>query len=830
MLEASQKAGDFLESPPLGLDFTVAGPAFSEGPGDTIGPYKLREQIGEGGMGLVFVAEQTAPVRRQVALKVCKPGMDTKEVMGRFEAERQALAVMDHPNIAKVFDAGTTDSGRPYFVMELVRGIPITEYCERAKLDTRERLKLFITVCQAVQHAHMKGIIHRDIKPTNVMVTLHDGVPVPKVIDFGVAKALNQRLTEQTVYTQYSQLIGTPLYMSPEQAEFSGLDIDTRTDVYSLGVLLYELLTGTTPFEKQTLAEKGLDEFRRLLREQDPPRPSAKISTLDAAAQSTLALQRGLDPRQLTRSLKGELDWIVMKSLEKDRNRRYESASDFAADVQRYLTDEPVEACPPSAAYRLKKLIHRNWTALATTAIVVTALIIGTAVSVWQSIEATSARRLANERLNNETIALRDAITQGRHAEKQRHLAEANFQKALDAVEQMLTRVADEKLARIPGVESVRKQLLEDAIPFYEQLLEQHSEDPELRFKTAKAWQRIGFIKERIFDDLAGGTAALEKAINIAEAVLRESPNDVRYLEVLAHSCAKLGCLYRDFGPNWPRSEAMLDRGLAACRDLERLLPGNLEHRLIATENQYLLAGIYRWSGREPQAVDLGWEVVQAQRKLLAENPHSARIRGYLMYSLEYQAGMMATRDYEAADRLLAEAESLGEIPRPYDSDEFPRGVLDEPELVLPIVLSRRTLLRFQKKLETLSESEARVSRAITLLEEYRASHPDLVRGCNYWAEAKVNYSRILIAMGRTGEAEHLLRDACRVLLEDYSTALYWPLTGALDVLSSLLNDSGRGDDAELAAIRRKFGVAPDEQPAEDRNSQGIPPPPALPE
>jgi eukaryotic-like serine/threonine-protein kinase len=273
-------------------------------------------------MGVVFVAEQSEPVRRRVALKIIKPGMDTRQVIARFEAERQALALMEHPNIAKVLDAGATEAGRPYFVMELVRGMPITEYCDQAQLDIRGRLELFMTVCQAVQHAHQKGVIHRDIKPSNVLVTLHDGKPVVKVIDFGVAKAVNQQLTERTIYTAHAEMIGTPLYMSPEQAELSGLDVDTRSDVYSLGVLLYELLTGHTPFDRETLVKVGLDEIRRMIRETEPARPSHRISTLKAAA-TTISEQRGIDQRQLTRALSGELDWIVMKALEKDRNRRY---------------------------------------------------------------------------------------------------------------------------------------------------------------------------------------------------------------------------------------------------------------------------------------------------------------------------------------------------------------------------------------------------------------------------------------------------------------------------------------------------------------------------
>ena len=329
-------------------------PPIIEQPGSTIGPYKLLEQIGEGGMGTVFMAEQSQPVRRKVALKIIKPGMDTKQVIARFEAERQALALMDHPNIAKVHDGGTTEAGRPYFVMELVRGIPITDYCDREHLTIPERLDLFVLVCRAVQHAHQKGIIHRDLKPSNVMVTVIDGVPVPKVIDFGVAKATGQSLTDHTLFTAFHQFVGTPLYMSPEQADLAGVDVDTRSDIYSLGVLLYELLTGTTPFDQDTFRTAALDEMRRIVREEEPPKPSARLSTLRDTPTSVSA-NRNANPRQLNRVVRGELDWIVMKALEKDRARRYETANDFAADVMRHLTDQPVGACPPSAWYRFSK-------------------------------------------------------------------------------------------------------------------------------------------------------------------------------------------------------------------------------------------------------------------------------------------------------------------------------------------------------------------------------------------------------------------------------------------------------------------------------------------
>jgi serine/threonine protein kinase/Flp pilus assembly protein TadD len=375
----------------------------AEGPGSRIGPYTLLRLIGEGGMGVVYQAEQTAPVRRTVALKVIKPGMDTKQVIARFEAERQALAMMDHPNIARVFDAGTTGTkdegermkhekeevrqsdssliphsssfgiGRPYFVMEQVRGIPITEYCDREGLSIPERLELFVLVCRAVQHAHQKGIIHRDLKPSNILVTVIDGVAVPKVIDFGVAKATGVSLTERTMHTGLHQFVGTPLYMSPEQADLSGVDVDTRSDIYSLGVLLYELLTGTTPFDAETFRTAAFDEMRRIIREEEPPRPSTRLSALGETL-TTVSANRKADPRHLSWSMRGELDWIVMRALEKDRRHRYETANDFASDVMRYLTDQPVEACPPSAWYRLSTFVRRNRVFLTVGAVVLAAL------------------------------------------------------------------------------------------------------------------------------------------------------------------------------------------------------------------------------------------------------------------------------------------------------------------------------------------------------------------------------------------------------------------------------------------------------------------------
>ena len=407
LLKAHHGAGNFLRQSivmPGGN-----GASTGEGPGMMIGRYKLLQEIGAGGFGLVFMAEQQEPVRRMVALKILKAGMDSREVIARFEAERQALALMDHPNIARVLDGGTTPGGRPYFVMDLVKGIPLTEFCERHQLPVEARLRLFVKVCTGVQHAHQKGVIHRDLKPTNVLVTLHDGEPVPKVIDFGIAKAIGQKLTERTLFTRYEQLIGTPAYMSPEQAEWSGLDVDTRSDLYSLGVLLYELLTGTTPLQKETLARAALDEVRRLIREAEPPKPSTRLTALMSAGnrlsppagirqagpqQETPAnLTDGASLRRRLQAVQGDLDWIVMKALEKDRARRYETVNGLARDVERHLKGEPVVACPPSRLYQFRKLVQRHRLAITAASAVVAALVIGFSVSTWMFFQERAAKR-----------------------------------------------------------------------------------------------------------------------------------------------------------------------------------------------------------------------------------------------------------------------------------------------------------------------------------------------------------------------------------------------------------------------------------------------------
>jgi len=541
LLGAFDRAGGFLNEPAIpSPDPTVrCSLPVAEKAGDKIGRYKLLQQIGEGGCGVVYVADQEEPLRRRVALKIIKLGMDTKQVIARFEAERQALAMMEHPNIAKVLDAGATDTGRPYFVMELVRGIRITQFCDENKLSTEERLKLFVPICQAIQHAHQKGVIHRDIKPSNVLVTINDGVPVPKVIDFGIAKATAGRLTDQTVYTALEQFIGTPAYMSPEQAVMTSLDIDTRSDIYSLGVMLYELLTGSTPFDQKELLKVGIDEMRRTIREQEPPRPSHQRSTMAAEELTTTAKRRRTDVSKLVHLLRGDLDWIVLKCLEKDRARRYETANGLAMDVQRHLNDEPVVARPPSKLYELQKALHRHKFGFAAGAVLMMALTLGGAVSMWQFVEKSRALQRAVEAEQEQAL-----LTQRAEGEAEKNTQFAQFMKdILSAAGPSVARGRD------PAV--LKEILQKTAERVTKELKDQPEVQGDLWFTLGTTYNDIGVHAQAV---LMFGNAAASYRLALGDENTK-----------LALSLGKLG-RYQSFGNNISEGSSNAALGLQIAR------------------------------------------------------------------------------------------------------------------------------------------------------------------------------------------------------------------------------------------------------------------------
>ncbi|MDB5335374.1 MAG: pknB 31 [Planctomycetaceae bacterium] len=514
------------------------------------GRYILQQKIGEGGMGEVWLAKQTEPVKRQVALKLIKTGMDSKAVLTRFEQERQALAMMEHPNIARVLDGGVTPTGQPFFVMELVNGLTLTKFCDEARLTPRQRLELFVPICQAVQHAHQKGIVHRDLKPGNILITMVDGHPVPKVIDFGVAKATGGKLTADTMSTQFGAIVGTLEYMSPEQSGFSGVDVDTRADVYSLGVILYEMLTGLRPIDAARLKQAAAVELLRIIQEEEPSKPSTRLSTNEALP--SLAALRQTDPRKLTALLRGELDWVVMKCLEKRRDRRYETANALGRDIQRYLADEPVEARPPSPGYRFGKFLKRNKGPVIAVCLVLLALvggIIGTTLGLIRAvkaeqlagqrfIEAEQQRQKAADLATAEAAQRRIAERRRQEADQERERADRNFRTARDAVDRMLTRVADE-LRGQPQTERVRRALLDDALQFYQGFLKEKSDDPVIRYEAGLSNFRIGNLY-CFLGDWTEGTDKYRAAIQIFSSLSKSAPKNAAYREQLADSHNRL--------------------------------------------------------------------------------------------------------------------------------------------------------------------------------------------------------------------------------------------------------------------------------------------------
>jgi serine/threonine protein kinase len=792
LLAAHEAAGSFL---PLPME---AGPTESLGPkksvGEQIGPYLLIELIGEGGMGEVWVAKQTEPLNRKVALKLIKPGMDSKVVLARFEQERHTLALMDHPSIARVFDGGLSADGRPFFVMELVNGLPLTKFCDDAKLTPRERLELFVTVCQAVQHAHQKGIVHRDLKPSNVLVTLYDGKPVPKVIDFGLAKAIGGKLTGESLSTQFGSVLGTLEYMAPEQAGFSALDVDTRADIYALGVILYELLTGLRPFDSLRMGKAALDEVVRILREEEPPRPSTRLSTNESLP--SLAAMRKTEPKRLTAMMRGELDWVVMKCLEKDRNRRYETANGLARDVQRYLTDEAVEARPPSAGYRMRKFARKYRRVLATASVFVGLLVLAAVVSTWLAVRATVAESAATQQ-RDEAVKQRQRADEEAAIAKAVHeflqtdlLAQADPYKHTGPSRNVTMRTALDSAAARVGGRFERQSLVEAA----------------LRQTIGEAYHSLGEYEK--------ARQHLERALEIRRRELAEDNLDtLTTMHTLARVLWRLG---RDSPEKYAQAEPLF---LQALEGRRKALGRNHPDTLVAVHG---LAALYRAMEKFELAEPLFLQNLTIQRQTLGDE-HFDTLETLnslgVMYSQQgkwEQSERFATQAFEGRRKALGSEHpetllSASNLARDY----YDQKKYAQAEALVPETLEgmRKVLgdehpwtLDTRRLLAQLYEAQGKDAQAEPLFAECLAAARQ-TSGSNQQdvATALANLGRSLLRQRKHAEAEVCLRECLQIRDKEAPNA--WTTFNAKSMLGGSLLGQEKYAEAEPLLLKGYEGM-----------------------
>lgn len=731
----------------------------------SIGPYRILERIGEGGMGVVYLAAQESPVRRRVALKVVKPGMDSDQVVARFEAERQALALMDHPNIARVLDGGSTAAGRPYFVMELVKGSPIAEYCDRRRLSTRERLEIFIPVCQAIQHAHQKGVIHRDIKPSNILVTEFDGKPLAKVIDFGVAKAMDHRLTERTMFTQLGAVMGTLEYMSPEQADLGVMDVDTRTDVYSLGVVLYELLTGSTPLERRRLKQAAYTEILRRIRDEDPPRPSTRLSG-SGEALSSISARRRIDPGRLTRLIKGDLDWIVMRAIDKDRARRYDSAGGLARDIERYLAGEPVEAGPPSAGYRLGKLARKHRGVIATAGAFVGLLVVAAGVSTALAVREHRAQtralelaRAAEVERSRATAAERVALAE----EAKSRAAAAEAKAVLEFFETKVLAAARPKEQEGGlGIEATIHDAVDAALPGIDQaFIDKPAVGASIRHAIGQTYWYLGKPDRAL--------AQLEQSLAIRRKTL--GPDDPATLE----SMVDLGMILQESG-QFARAIDLID---GAYKKRQALLGDNDPATIQALES---LATAVQASGKVRESIPLHEEALKRSQRVLGPDHRDAlSAMGNLANALQQTARLdEAIALYEEAFRRSKIARGADHPDTLTDMNNLAWAYRDAGRFAQALPLVEESLARrkaaigpahpytlFSMNDLALARKDAgRLDLAIPLFEETlklrRAIHHD---DHPYTLFTMNDLGQAYLAAGRTAKAKTLLEEAYKLSL-----------------------------------------------------------------